>query len=172
MGVHRDSRHFPFSPWVTEIRARIWNHICILDAQAVTYYGAESCLPPTSDCLPPRNANDRDWHASRFANPSSVPPNVLDFKDMTYTLVHREIADATRVLATVDGTDFHQRHKILSQVESSLNQKYLTRIDRANPSQTVIAALVEVRISSLRLCLRHRQTEHSKVHPSDPQRYQ
>ncbi|KAK0116549.1 hypothetical protein ONS96_012407 [Cadophora gregata f. sp. sojae] len=172
MGIQRDARHFPFSPWVTEIRARIWNHICILDAQAIAYYGAESCLPPTSDCLPPRNANDRDWHASRFANPSSVPPNVLGFKDMTFALVHREIADATRLLATIDGTDLDKRHKILSQVEASLSQKYLGRIDRANPSQTVIAALVEVRLSSLRLCLRHRQTETLKVHPSDPQRHQ
>ncbi|KAL5324603.1 hypothetical protein ACEPPN_009149 [Leptodophora sp. 'Broadleaf-Isolate-01'] len=172
MGIHRDSQHFPFSPWVTEIRARIWNYICILDAQAITSYGAESCLPPTCDALPPRNANDRDWHASRFANPSSVPPNVLGFKDTTFALVHREISNTTRLLATVDGTDFDKRHGILSQAETSLNQKYLDRIDRTNPSQTVIAALVEIRLSTLRLSLRHRQTENTKLHPSDPQRYQ
>ncbi|KAH7356415.1 hypothetical protein BKA65DRAFT_207150 [Rhexocercosporidium sp. MPI-PUGE-AT-0058] len=172
MGIHRDSQHFPFSPWVTEIRARIWNHICILDAQAITSYGAESCLPQTCDALPPRNANDRDWHASRFANPSSVPPNALGFKDTTYVLVHREISDTTRLLSTVDRTDFDKRHSILSQAEASLNQKYLARTDRTNPSQTVIAALVEVRVSTLRLSLRHRQTENTKVNPSDPQRYQ
>lgn len=172
MGIHRDSQHFPFSPWVTEIRARIWNHICILDAQAITSYGTESCLPPTSDAVPPRNANDRDWHASRFANPSSVPPNVLGLKDMTFVLVHREICDTTRLLAAVDGTDFDERQSIITQCEASLNQKYLARIDRTNPSHTIIAALAEVRISTLRLSLRYRQTENTKLQPFDPQRQQ
>lgn len=172
MGIHRDSRHFPFSPWVIEIRSRLWNSICCLDAQAITSYGAESCLPATSDALPPRNANDRDWHASRFANPSSVPPNVLGFKDTTFALVHREIADTTRMLATVDGSDVDKRHSIIRQTEATLTQKYLAGIDRSNPSQTVIAALVEVKLSTLRLSVRHRQTENAKAHPSDPQRHQ
>ncbi|KAL2073846.1 hypothetical protein VTL71DRAFT_11172 [Oculimacula yallundae] len=172
MGIHRDSRHFPFSPWVTEIRARIWNHICVLDAQAINSYGAESCLPTTSDALPPINANDRDWHASRFANPSSVPQNAQSHKDTTFVLVHREIADTTRRLAAIDGTKFDERYNIVSQCEATLNQKYLAGIDRTNPSQTVIAAFVEIRISTFKLSLRHRQIQSSKAPPSDPHRQQ
>ncbi|CZT44904.1 uncharacterized protein RSE6_05156 [Rhynchosporium secalis] len=172
MGIHRDSRHFPYSPWVTEIRARIWNHICNLDAQATSVFGAESCLPPTSDALPPKNADDREWHASRFANPSSVPANVLGFKDTTFALVHREISDTIRRLAAIDGNNFDERQRIISECETVISKKYLAGIDRTNPSQTVITAFVEVRISTLRLSLRHRQIEKLKANPSDPYRQQ
>src|SRR6187402_527130 len=137
MGIHRDSSHFPFSAWVREIRSRLWNQICCLDALAMHSYGAESSLPATSDALPPRNSNDREWHASRFANPSSIPPNVSGFKDATFVLVHRDISDTIRTLATIEPTDFDKKHIILRQAEASITQTYLSTIDRSNPSHTV-----------------------------------
>jgi hypothetical protein len=148
MGFHRDPSHFPYSPWVCEIRRRAWNHLCCLDAMALSFYGAESCLPTTSDARPPQNANDLEWHASRFANPSSVPSS-SGFTDMAFALVHRIIADATRLLARVDPPEFEKKEAILHQTEADLKNNYL--LDTANLSHKVVAAFAEVRIASLRL---------------------
>lgn len=171
MGIHRDSRHFPYSEWVIEIRSRLWNQICCLDAQAITCYGAESCLPASSDARPPRNANDRDWHASRFAKPSSVPPNVLGITDTTFVIVHRDIANATRLLTRIDSSELDEKCQILRETEASVSE-YLAGVDATNPSHTVIAAVVEVKLSTLRLSVRHRKAENEKASPSDPQRQQ
>jgi hypothetical protein len=157
MGLHRDPSHFPYSPWVSEIRRRIWNQICCLDALALSSYGAESCLPITSDSRPPQNANDNEWHASRFAKPSSVPTNLYGFKDMTFALVHRSIADMVRRLSHIDPTKLEEREEILRQTELQLQKNYLKDIERTNPSENIIIAFVGVKFSTLRLSISHRR---------------
>ena len=158
MGIHRDPRHFPYTPWICELRRRCWNYLCCLDGLALSSYGAESCLPSTSDAQPPKNANDSEWYASRFAKPASIPPDIRGFKETTFVLARREIAGLTVQLSQLDPQDFVAKERILRQTKISLDEKYLNEIDRSNPSQTVVAALVEVSLSSLRLNLRHRRT--------------
>jgi hypothetical protein len=162
MGHHRDPSLFPFSPWVCEIRRRIFNHLSCLDALALSSFGAESCLPVTSDSLPPQNANDGELHASRFAKPSSLPVDATGFKDMTFVLVQREVADLTRHLSRLDSQDVKSKESLIRQTEISLNDKYLKDIDRSNPSQTIVAAMVEVNLSSLRLAIRYRKSKLAK----------
>ncbi|KAN0107928.1 Fungal specific transcription factor domain containing protein [Hyaloscypha variabilis] len=169
MGHHRDPSHFPFSPWVCEIRRRIWNHLYCLDAMALSFYGAEPCLPPTSDAQPPQNANEIEWHTSRFANPSSVPSS-SGFTDMTFILAHRLIAESTQSLADVDPLDFEKREFIIGQAETNLRRNY--DYDTADPSHKVVAAYTEVRIASLRLSNQHRQTQKATTQPMDSGRHQ
>ncbi|KUJ12210.1 uncharacterized protein LY89DRAFT_688662 [Mollisia scopiformis] len=163
LAIHKDPGHFPFSPWVHEIRRRGWNHLCVLDAIALSSYGAESCLPVTSDSKPPQNANDSDWHASRFAKPSSVPSSSVGFKEMTFALVHRELGDMSRGLSSVICRNFNQKEHLVSQVEESLTQRYLNIMDTSTPSQSIIVALVQVRIASARLSIRYRRSEGSRT---------
>jgi hypothetical protein len=162
MGHHRDPSHFPYSPWVCELRRRIFNHLSCLDALALSSFGAESCLPVTSDSLPPRNANDGEWHASRFAKPSSTPADATGFKDMTFVLVQREVADLTRHLSRLDSQDVKGKESLIRQTEISLNEKYLKDVDRSNPSETIVAAMVEVNLLSLRLAIRYRESKLAK----------
>jgi len=171
MGMHRDPSHFPYSPWVCEIRRRLWNHLCCLDAMAVSFYGAESCLPATTDSRPPQNANDRDWHASRFAKPSSVP-SAPGFAEMTFPLVHRAIADVTRFLAATELHDFEKKDVILREAETHINDTLLCDIDRNDPSHSVVAAYAEIRLASLKLPNLHRREKESHCNPSDPGRQQ
>jgi hypothetical protein len=166
MGLHRDPTNYPFSPWVCEIRTRIWNHICCLDAWALSSFGAESCLPATSDTRPPINANDHDWHASRFAKPSEAPLDVPGIKDMTFALVNRGISDVIHKLAHLRTDSFEERENLLRQTETDLNTRYLGNIDRSSPPETVIVAFIEVSFSSLRLSIRHRQINCPKMERS------
>ncbi|KAE9377571.1 hypothetical protein N431DRAFT_398530 [Stipitochalara longipes BDJ] len=169
MGHHRDPSHFPFSPWVCEIRRRIWNHLYCLDAMALEFYGAESCLPTTSDAQPPQNANEIEWHASRFANPSSVPFN-SGFTDMTFVLVHRAIAETTHSLAGVEPLDFEKKEAILRQKEAELRSNYI--YDTANSNCKIVAAFIEVKFRSLRFSNQYRQIQKTTSKPVHLERHQ
>ncbi|KAG9229823.1 hypothetical protein BJ875DRAFT_176798 [Amylocarpus encephaloides] len=171
MGIHRDPSHFPFSPWVCNIRRRLWNHLCCLDGQAIQFYGAQSCLPAKSDASPPQNANESDWHASRFAKPASAPQDAVGFKDLTFPVVNRAISDTIRDLADTDCKNFEKREEILRRAESFITEKYLSEVDRSNPRHTVVVALMEVRLAGLRLNTRHRQLTRIRTSPADPGRY-
>lgn len=162
MGYHHDTSNFPYSPWVGELRRRIWNYISCLDALALSSYGAESSLP-ASDSLPPINANDGDWHASRFAKPSSLPPETFAFKDLTFVLVHRQLAELTRQISKLDATDLNGKKNLIAKLEAGLKETYLKNVDQSNPSQTVIVAFVEVKLSCLRLSIRYQQAKISKA---------
>ena len=157
-GLHRDPSHFPFNPWVCELRRRAYNHLCCLNAIAITSYGAESSLPHTSDCPPPINADDTDWQPHRFAKPDSVPSDSQGFKEMTFANVHRAIADLTVEIAKRNPDDLKQKEALIRSTELSLHEKYIKYIDRSNPDQTIVAALVEVRLESLRLTVSHRRS--------------
>jgi hypothetical protein len=138
---------------------------------ALSFYGAESCLSATSDSRPPQNANDLDWHTSRFAKPSSVPSST-SFTDMTFALVHRVIADTTRILARIDPLEFEKKETILRQTETALRVNYLHSIDKNIPSHNVVVAFAEIRIESLRLSNRHRQSQKISPEPSSPEKQQ
>lgn len=141
----------------------MWNHICCLDALALSSYGAESCLPATSDTRPPKNADDSDWHASRFTKPSSVPADVNAFKEMTFVIVRREIADLTVQLSRVEPQDRLAREKLLNETRASLDEKYLHNLNRVDSWQTAVAALIEISLSGLTLAHRHRQAGHANT---------
>lgn len=166
-GHHRDPSHFPLSRWVWEIRRRIWNQICCLDAQAISNCGAESCLPATADCLPPINANDDEWQASRFAKPSSLPKESSGFTDMTFALVDRELSDLTRRLAKIDPSEIEAKENEIQQAERNLNKLYLLEVDRTLPAQTVVLAMAEVRLSTLKLAIKYRVAMTIKKGSSD-----
>lgn len=171
MGLHRDPEKFPLSPWVCEIRRRMFNHLSVLDALALSSFGTESHMPMTADTTPPRNANDEEWHASRFALPSSVPSDTAGFKGMTFALVHREIGDLAREIAKLEIRDLKEKESLIRQTEVNLNAKYLKNLDSSNPSQTVVAAFVEVSISNLKLVNRHRKTMEADVATKDREMY-
>jgi hypothetical protein len=89
---------------------------------------------------------------------------------MAFALVHRIIADATRLLARVDPPEFEKKEAILHQTEADLKNNYL--LDTANLSHKVVAAFAEVRIASLRLSNRHCQIQKAASQPSDLARHQ
>lgn len=158
MGLHRDPSHFPFSPWVCEIRRRIWNHICILDGLCSSSYGFESCLPATSDAKPPQNANDSDWHASRFANPSSVPSELKGFKDMSYLLSQRDISDTIRACGNLGAKCVDEKSVLLASLEARL-LVCLQNDEVEVPMYTAVKAAVEIQLSMLKLSVQYQKSK-------------
>lgn len=81
---------------------------------------------------------------------------------MTFALVHRELADMSRELARIYCHNLDQKDAFVNQVEESLKQKYLSAIDTSKPSQTIVAALIQVRLASARLLIQHRRVMNSE----------
>ena len=172
VGIHRDASHFPLSPWVSELGRKAWNHFACLDALAISSYGGESCLPACSDSRPPQHADGGDWSPNRFAKPSSVSSDREGITDMTFVLVHREIADVTRNLSNIYCLDFQSKEEVIRQTETKLKEGYLNGIDPTNRAQAAIAAFVEVKFSSIRLSIRYSQVAGSKSESSEPARHE
>lgn len=75
---------------------------------------------------------------------------------MSFVLARREIADLTMQISQLDPLDLAAKERLLRETKLSLDEKYLNHINRSNPSQTVVAALIEISLSSLKLTARHR----------------
>ncbi|KAI8949686.1 fungal-specific transcription factor domain-containing protein [Xylaria longipes] len=84
MGFHRDGTAFNLSPFETEMRRRIWHHICLLDHRSTEYHGYEPMLAARTafDTRWPLNVNDSDL-SSDIAEP---PPERDGATEMT--LIH------------------------------------------------------------------------------------
>jgi len=119
-------------------------------------YGHESSLP-ASDTQPPINANDAEWQASRFAKSSELPKETFGVKDMTFVLVHRQLADFTRGVSKRDMKDFRGKEELIGGMEERLKNTYLCGLERSDVKQSVIIAFVEVKLSILRLSIRYQQ---------------
>lgn len=87
MGLHRDGTVFGLRPFDTEIRRRLWWHICILDSRSWDYYGFGPVMyQSTFDTRMPLNINDADL------SPEMTEPPVEreGGTDMTFCLVRCE----------------------------------------------------------------------------------
>lgn len=84
MGLHRDGTAFNLPPFETEIRRRIWHHICLIDHRSTEYHGYEPTLADVTafDTRWPLNVNDSDL-SSDMVDP---PPERDGATEMT--LIH------------------------------------------------------------------------------------
>ncbi|KAL2820172.1 hypothetical protein BDW59DRAFT_181534 [Aspergillus cavernicola] len=61
MGLHRDGEAFGLRPLETELRRRLWWHICLLDNRSTEYHGCEPIVHESIfDTKIPLNINDAD----------------------------------------------------------------------------------------------------------------
>lgn len=80
---------------------------------------------------------------------------------MTFVIVRREISELVLSLSRIDPQDLQAKWELLSQTKISLDEKYLQKIDRGDPWQTAVAALIEINLSSSRLALQHRRSRNA-----------
>jgi hypothetical protein len=98
LGLHRDPSHFVFSPWIVQMRRRMWGHFAVLDNQVFNGEGVDSGMSLLSDVQPPINANDDQFPPSRFLKPEDAPNGQEGFTDMTFILMRAQVYKAMQVL--------------------------------------------------------------------------
>ncbi|KAK1238255.1 hypothetical protein MKX08_002834 [Trichoderma sp. CBMAI-0020] len=86
MGLHREGSIFNLSPFETEMRRRIWWHLCLLDWRISEDIGLEAAITLSSfDTRMPLNINDEDME---IASPALHERR--DYTEMAFSLVRYE----------------------------------------------------------------------------------
>jgi hypothetical protein len=93
LGVHRDGTNFGLSPFETEMRRRLWWHICLLDTRAAEDHGADpSFTEAFYDARLPLNINDDDISPET----KETPKERQGTTEMTFCLIRFELSAASR----------------------------------------------------------------------------
>jgi hypothetical protein len=94
-GIHRDGTKFNLSPFVVEMRRRLWWSICILDSRASEDSGYDAAIPHEGvDTRMPLNINDHDL----TPNMTQFPKPRIGKTDMTFSLIRFEAIKTFRSL--------------------------------------------------------------------------
>ncbi|KAK8088527.1 hypothetical protein PG997_003488 [Apiospora hydei] len=154
MGLQRDGTRFGLKPFETEMRRRLWWHICLLDNRSSEYHGFKPFVDDLAfDTKPPLNINDSDISPSM----PDFPAERTGFTEMTFCLIRVEVMEATWKIyrrsgaasetkenAAEDGLSLEQRETMMKELEEKLQGKYLRHCDPSIPSQLIVSMVLEL----------------------------
>ncbi|KAJ5477413.1 hypothetical protein N7539_007557 [Penicillium diatomitis] len=166
LGLHRDGTNFALKPFETEMRRRLWWHICLLDARSSDDHGTDSQINESMyDTRLPLNINDDD-----ITPEATEPPKEREgVTDVTFCLVRCEIACALRranygypdkgAIGPVDGGAGMQRcERMIRIISDRIEQRYVKHCDMKIPIQWAIATVARLVLAKLWLSIHHPMT--------------
>ncbi|KAK8011197.1 hypothetical protein PG990_010162 [Apiospora arundinis] len=139
LGLHKDPSSHLFTPWVAEMRRRLWTYFLVMDQPTYNSEGAESLF----DTLPwvprPVNANDNQWPPHRFMKPEQVPADADGFTDMAFANIRRELYYMSREVGRLFRmTEPERLLSIITDCDNAIRKKYIDHMNVQNPMQAVI----------------------------------
>jgi hypothetical protein len=157
MGLHRDGTAFSLKPFETELRRRLWLHICLLDQRSSEYHGGEPIVHEfTFDTKVPLHINDSDLIPEMIA----PPPERDGFCEMTFSLIRSEAMRTAWKISHIPPSMRFPRHPpdvlslkdriiLAEEMKDRLHQRYLAHCDNRVPFQLfslTVARLIIARI--------------------------
>ncbi|KAK2771776.1 hypothetical protein FQN53_004890 [Emmonsiellopsis sp. PD_33] len=160
MGLHRDGSAFGLRPLETELRRRLWWHICLLDNRSSEYHGCEPIVRESAfDTKMPLNVNDSDLTADM----KEPPAEREGVTDVTFCLIR---CHALRVAwkigfapasnepssqqkAMDEGLSLQEREALIKSLQHHLEDKYLKYCVSCTPfafASVTIARLIIARM--------------------------
>ncbi|EWG47596.1 hypothetical protein FVEG_16160 [Fusarium verticillioides 7600] len=135
MGLHRDGTTFVLKPFDTELRRRLWWHICLLDMRSSEFHGYKPIVRgDVFDIKLPLNINDSDI----TPNMTEAPKEHEGYTQMKFCLKRCEmtkagwkvgcaspISSSTATVARADG------EQIVQELQSQLEERYLRYFDES-----------------------------------------
>ncbi|GKZ25201.1 hypothetical protein AbraIFM66951_000541 [Aspergillus brasiliensis] len=156
MGLHRDGIVFGLKPIETELRRRLWWHICLLDARSSEYHGCEPIVRDSAfDTRMPLNVEDADLTADM----SELPVERIGTTGMYFCLIRCEVMQTMWKLSCVApglggprlGTgrpSLKEREALVQNLHDRLEDRYLQHCDISQPfhlASTFVARLMVAR---------------------------
>ncbi|PWY85091.1 Zn(II)2Cys6 transcription factor [Aspergillus heteromorphus CBS 117.55] len=158
MGLHRDGIVFGLRPMETELRRRLWWHICLLDARSSEYHGCEPIVRQSSfDTKLPLNIEDSDLSADMIEPPGERNGAT----GMYFCLIRCEVMRALWNISFVapnmeapgysrgsDRLPLKEREAIVQNLQDRLENQYLKHCDTSKPfflASTFVARLMVAR---------------------------
>jgi hypothetical protein len=146
LGVHRDGTNFGLSPFETEMRRRLWWHICILDTRAAEDHGADpSFTEAFYDAKLPLNINDDDISPET----KETPKERQGTTEMTFCLIRFELSAASRRMNFAGPGLTHcgfkrpqktreEREKMIEDTHKRIDAQYLQYCDMTVPCVSLV----------------------------------
>ena len=164
LGIHRDGQQFNLSPFETELRRRLWWHICTLDVRASEDHGVEPTIGEASfDTNFPLNLNDADIHPAM----KEAPKEHEGATELTFDLMRFSVSTAVRRLSYAPpgptpcrtknaSLSLEDKEKMIEELHQHLEEKYLRHCDTATvPLHWVAATVARLIIAKMWLVVHH-----------------
>lgn len=159
-GIHRDGKKIGLSPFDTEIRRRLWWHICILDMLCSEDQGIDMQIRPgTFDTQFPVNVDGDELEPPML----ELPPERYGFTDIalciTTSFMIKEVHLSPQLLDAV--TSLKDREDRIKFVGKTLHEQYLNHFNLGIPVHWVLATITRLHLSKSWVTL------HSQLSSSD-----
>ncbi|OAX77364.1 hypothetical protein ACJ72_08340 [Emergomyces africanus] len=160
LGVHRDGSTFSLQPFETEMRRRLWWHICLLDFQAAEDHGCDPFIyEPFYDTRIPLNINDEDI----CQESTETPEERVECTELTFALIRCEIIAAARRLSYIapssscpkpaSDMSLEQREEQILELSKRLEKRYIQHCTPTTPILWACATISRLGISRLWLAI-------------------
>lgn len=156
MGLHRDGTNFGLAPYETEMRRRIWWHICVLDLRSSEDHGYEPEIHDWSyDTKFPSNINDADITPTQ----PEAPVERKGSSDMTFCLLRCEMTIAVRRLHYHDplgkgpALSALQKREMVHATEKHWHERYIDQCDITKPVDWVSATWAKMMLAKMWLAV-------------------
>ncbi|KAE8375352.1 C6 transcription factor [Aspergillus bertholletiae] len=160
-GIHRDGSKFGLSPFQTEMRRRLWWHICILDMLASEDQGTDTQIKPdTFDIRLPSNVDGCDLAPDMI----ELPPEKMGYTDITLCILNCEIATSVSQLGPSSRSldiSISDREAYIKNLASRLQDRYLDHFDLGSPIQWMVATISRLMLSKVWLAIHIQKTPQS-----------
>ena len=173
MGLHRDGTLFGLKPFETELRRRLWWHICILDNRSSEVHGFQPIAHQFSaDTKYPSHVNDADL----FPDMKEFPPERHETTDITLLRLRCEALDTAWKIgmaspdlpirpahwrAGVPGgpnpgdMSLEERKDVVRKLEQRIKETYFRDCDMSSPHLTIYSTLSDLIVLQFWLLAHH-----------------
>lgn len=171
LGIHRDGTNFALKPFETEMRRRLWWHICLMDIRASEDHGTDPQIYENMyDTRLPLNVNDDDIHPDM----TEAPTEREGCTDVTFCLIRCEITSAlrranyacpgSRSFRMGDPTPSVERCERMIQIISNrVEERYIKHCDMNIPIHWATATVGRLILAKLWLIVHHPMTRKDRV---------
>ena len=151
MGLHRDGETFGLRPLETELRRRLWWHICLLDNRSTDYHGSEPIVHESMfDTRIPLNINDSDITAEM----TQPPPEREGTTEMTLSLIRCTamqvvwkvgyMAPRKNYSSETDQRESASRIALAEDLERRLHDQFLKYCDPSIPLLRLASTVAQI----------------------------
>jgi hypothetical protein len=145
-GIHRDGRNFALPPFETEMRRRLWWHICMLDMLSSGDQGVDTQIRPEMfDTEFPSNIDDDD--IALYMTDQPLPKT--GFTNITICIMNCQIM--TEILWPRQGgysdMSTHDRENLVTALGKRLHEQYIDHFNLDIPIHWVVATVVRLQLS-------------------------
>ncbi|KAJ5934337.1 hypothetical protein N7466_003884 [Penicillium verhagenii] len=165
LGLHRDGTNFALKPFETEMRRRLWWHICLMDVRSSEDHGTDPLIHESMyDTRVPLNINDDDLYPEM----TEAPVERDCCTDMTFCLIRCEITSALRrVNYTCPGSRFRMGdtapstdrcERMIQIINNRIEERYIKHCDMNIPIHWASATVARLILAKLWLIVHHPMT--------------